>query len=284
MAFLPFITGAIEALPEIIEVAEPLISAGAQLFGHNPSPAPNGDIDTQQAQSVIPVNATDDVPATPAPEIVAMSARQSSNTSGRDSADYSAPALLGRQAIAYDPRQRVSAPSFLGHSTVTPVPFSFKISALEVPQGDSWTTTLTIAQSVKGIEKLKSLIEPWRFAKLRSLEAIFLPTFYVSQMDFQIDSCWSTDSQPTFDENNITEHLAHTRMVFAGGVSQSANTIVPAPLGQINSVIKDSAAYIDTPRFNAFVKGVKHDKQHDKVVILDVIIRGVLEVGDISLY
>lgn len=286
MALLPFIAEAIPALlPEIVDTVEPLVSAGAQLFAHNPAPTPNGDIDSAQAQTVIPVDATDDVPSQPAPEIVAMSAQSSQSSGGsRGRADYSSPALLGRQAIAYDPRQRVSAPSFLGHSAVTPVPFSYKISSLEVPAGDTWSSTLTIAQSVKAIAKLVTLVEPWRFAKLRSLEAIFLPTHYVSQMDFQIDACWSTDAQATFTEDNIIEHLAHTRMVFAGGVSQSSNTIVPAPLGQINSVIKDSATYVDTPRFNAFIKGIKHDKQHDKCIILDVVIRGVLEVGDISLY
>lgn len=281
MAALGFLEAAFDILPEVLSAAGSAVDIGRQLFDSHPAPSPNSDAPSS-AQSVIPASATDDTPSLPRSEFIMSS--NSSNRRSEDRGDYSAPAIIGKQAIAYDPRQRVPAASFLGHGAVTPLPFSFPIATLEVPSGATWTTTLTVAQSVKAITKLVTLMEPWRFAKLRSLEAIVMPTYYVSQMDFQIDAAWTTDAQPTLTKETIIQHLAHTRIVFAGGVSQASNTVIPAPLGQMNPVVKDSATYNDTPRFNAFISGSKHDLKHDQVPIIDVVIRGVLEVGDISLY
>lgn len=271
--------GVLEALELATALAEPVVSAISSITSSNPAPTSNSDADPTEPAPLTP-DAPIDTPLPVAPSRMEYASAQKTNR-----AEPSAPAIVGRQAIAYDPRVRVPAPSFLGHGPTTVLPFSIPIGSLAVPEGDTWTTSLNLTKSIKALEQLAQLITPWRFAKLKTLDAVFLPTYYIAQMDVQIDAAWSTDSAPAFsDVAAISAHLGHTRVVFAGGVTQSTNSIIPAPLGQLNPVVRDSANYIDTPRLNCIVTGNKHDKQHDSVTILDVVVRGIVEVGDVSLY
>nr|QCP68846.1 coat protein [Coroa do aviao tymovirus 2] len=277
---LPAIFGIAETLLELTEASalfEPAVSAVASL-ANNPSPKAS-DPEEPATNTVLPADAPADQPQTMAEE-----RPPSAPTRSNFRQEYQPPAILGRQAIAYDPRQRVPAPSFLGHGPTTLLPFSFNIGQLKVPSG-SWDTSLVISSSVKALPELVKLMEPWRFAKVRSLEATCLPTFWAEYLSFQIDAAWTTDAQSNFSKvDDMISHLGHTRIVFAGGVTQVTNTSIPAPLGQLNSVLKDSASYNDTPKVHIILTGRKKDDKHDEVVVADVIIRGVLEVGDISLY
>nr|AYV61006.1 capsid protein [Guarapuava tymovirus-like 2] len=274
---LPAFLSALEFVADAAEFIAPA-SEIVTKFTNNPSPH-SEEIDSPDSSTVIPTDEPADTPS------LTMTQRSSDQKSGSWRNEYRTPAIIGKQAIAYDPSQRAPAPSFLGHRHTTLLPFSFKVGSLTVPPGAEWDQQLTLATSIKAIEGLKKLIEPWRFAKFKSLEAICLPTYWIQYMNFQADAAWTTDAQPPFStQDQMLEHLGHTRFVFAGGVTQSSNTIIPAPLGQLNSVIKDSASYVDTPRFNIILQGRKKDLQHDAVPIVDIVIRGVLEVGDISLY
>lgn len=277
---LPAVFGLIETVFDLAEAStliEPAVGLVSKLSS-NPSPRA-ADPEEPAPNSVLPADSPVDAPATMSEEHPASAPSRS-----QFRREYQPPAILGRQAIAYDPRQRVPAPSFLGHGATTLLPFSYSIGRLKVPSG-SWDTSLTISCSVKAIPELVKLVEPWRFAKVRSLEATCLPTYWAEYLSFQIDAAWTTDAQSNFSKaDDMISHLGHTRIVFAGGVTQVTNTSIPAPLGQLNSVIKDSASYNDTPKVHIILTGRKKDDKHDEVAVADIIVRGVLEVGDISLY
>nr|AYV61002.1 capsid protein [Guarapuava tymovirus-like 1] len=278
---LPAILGLVETIvdsSEVLSLVEPAVSLASSLSSSNPSPSA-AESEEPAPLNVLPADAPSDAPRP-------MSEERPSSAPNRSQFrhEYQPPAILGKQAIAYDPRMRVPAPSFLGHGPTTLLPFSYNIGRLKVPSG-SWDTSLTISSSIKAIPELVKLIEPWRFAKVRSLEATCLPTFWAEYLSFQLDAAWTTDAQSNFVKaDDMISHLGHTRIVFAGGVTQVTNTSIPAPLGQLNSVLKDSASYNDTPKVHIILTGRKKDDKHDEVVAADIIIRGVLEVGDISLY
>jgi len=160
----------------------------------------------------------------------------------------------------------------LGGGVLT-LPFSFPV----------WTeakVTANAAWTINNNNLLKDFLRPYRYAKLNHLEAVVLPRS-TANVPFEVNLTWTDNTEPDITTATASlNHIATTRYVYRDNVLSHAPGVTPAPLGGINPIIKDSVAYVDTPKLHmvVFVDG------DPDTIKFDLLIRGSVQVAHPAIY
>nr|UVW93832.1 polyprotein [Purple passionfruit leaf deformation virus]UVW93833.1 polyprotein [Purple passionfruit leaf deformation virus] len=120
---------------------------------------------------------------------------------------------------------------------------------------------------------------PYRFVKLRSLEAVVYPSAASMTNPTTLDIVWcTTNSTTSFDSIMIT--YGGRKLSVGGPLISGHAHIIPGDLNYMNPVLKDSTSYTDTPKLLLRVYQSSNPSSSKVPVFLgSVVIRGELELS-----
>nr|QYV43088.1 MAG: capsid protein [Tymovirales sp.] len=177
--------------------------------------------------------------------------------------------VLANQALAPRPTF-LDVPRDLGPSLVLP----FQIQSSEWT-GAAISATLDIAAN----SKIRTLLLPYRYAQLESLELVVLPAQTSSKYPGTLDIRFiASDVTPDFTD--MIENPGAVRVTMGGPIGAISNSVVPCPLKSFSPVIK--SPFLPTDRVKVAVghwlnaDATKADNKH---VLITTILRGTVRVG-----
>jgi hypothetical protein len=129
--------------------------------------------------------------------------------------------------------------------------------------------------SISASTQIATLTKPYRFARLKSLEAVVFPAAHAVKTPVSVDVAWVTADQSPTDKAVLNTFGA--QRITVGNFTTSTFPIVPADLTMLNPIIKDSITYLDTPRLA--LNFYKVDGADSTKISASVVIRGELELS-----
>ncbi|AAF09241.1 coat protein [Chayote mosaic virus] len=150
---------------------------------------------------------------------------------------------------------KVPQPSVPAPAKSLPTPSSELSSAIVLPFQILATTFGSVETafqiSLSSHPSLQKLMAPYRHVQLVECEAVFCPNSFAVSAPITINAVWTTANSPA-SPVDILQIYGGRPFTFGGSLQSTSESILPLPGNFTNAMLKDSVAYLDTPKLLAY--------------------------------